>query len=243
MSSRLESLSIQTKRIPKRADGTRESLSFSVDDVAINQKKESDGAEYASASSSLSVTSDRADSSLEAAWAGDGVHNLEDDHEAGNEVGILPDADDFISRAHGNRHNSEAAKSRRVDENSLSKGQSSVCDFEKEEDGDSDDCVILSGKKVVEAVDRRGSKLKEEYDDSDDVDEFDDCTDGSGLDDESAITLSGPSSIYKLPGKIAKMLYPHQRDGMKWLWSLHCQGKGGILGDDMGLGKTMQVDG
>lgn len=28
----------------------------------------------------------------------------------------------------------------------------------------------------------------------------------------------------------AKMLYPHQRDGLRWLWSLHCQGKGGILG-------------
>ncbi|RHN43137.1 putative DNA helicase chromatin remodeling SNF2 family [Medicago truncatula] len=48
-------------------------------------------------------------------------------------------------------------------------------------------------------------------------------------------------STYKLEGKIAKMLYPHQREGLKWLWSLHCQGKGGILADDMGLGKTMQV--
>ncbi|KAJ6929201.1 protein CHROMATIN REMODELING 24 [Populus alba x Populus x berolinensis] len=37
------------------------------------------------------------------------------------------------------------------------------------------------------------------------------------------------------------MLYPHQREGLRWLWSLHCQGKGGILGDDMGLGKTMQI--
>lgn len=47
--------------------------------------------------------------------------------------------------------------------------------------------------------------------------------------------------MYKLPGKTAKMLYPHQREGLKWLWSLHCKGKGGILGDDMGLGKTMQI--
>ncbi|KAK2998788.1 hypothetical protein RJ639_022823, partial [Escallonia herrerae] len=57
------------------------------------------------------------------------------------------------------------------------------------------------------------------------------------------IYLSGPISTYKLPGKIVKMLYPHQCDGLKWLWSLHCQGKGGILGDDMGLGKTMQICG
>ncbi|KAL8500924.1 hypothetical protein ACS0TY_020493 [Phlomoides rotata] len=53
--------------------------------------------------------------------------------------------------------------------------------------------------------------------------------------------LSGFRSAYKLTGKIANMLYPHQREGLKWLWSLHCKGKGGILGDDMGLGKTMQI--
>ncbi|KAG2537572.1 hypothetical protein PVAP13_9NG309000 [Panicum virgatum] len=49
------------------------------------------------------------------------------------------------------------------------------------------------------------------------------------------------SKPYKLPGRIFKMLYPHQREGLRWLWGLHCRGTGGILGDDMGLGKTMQV--
>ncbi|XBH97984.1 hypothetical protein VPH35_127566 [Triticum aestivum] len=39
------------------------------------------------------------------------------------------------------------------------------------------------------------------------------------------------------------MLYPHQRQGLGWLWFLHCRGTGGILGDDMGLGKTMQMTG
>ncbi|KAJ9704139.1 hypothetical protein PVL29_005430 [Vitis rotundifolia] len=244
LSSRLESLSIETKRNPKRADQTRESLNFAAADVAINQEKKLDVPEYASASSSFSVTSDGADSSPDAAWVGHGVDNVVDDHEAGSEVGSVHDVDNFISRAHGNRHNSEAANSRRVNVNSVPMGQSSVCDFEEEEeDGSSDDCVILSGKKVVEAAVSRGSKFKEEYDDSDGVDVLDDCTDGSVLEDESAITLSGPRSTYKLPGKIAKMLYPHQRDGLKWLWSLHCQGKGGILGDDMGLGKTMQICG
>lgn len=244
LSSRLESLSIETKRNPKRADRTRESLNFAAADVAINQEKKLDVPEYASASSSFSVISDGADSSPDAAWVGDGVDNVVDDHEAGSEVGSVHDVDNFISRVHGNRHNGEAANSRRVNVNSVPMGQSSVCDFEEEEeDGNSDDCVILSGKKVVEAAVSRGSKFKEEYDDSDVVDVLDDCTDGSVLEDESAITLSGPRSTYKLPGKIAKMLYPHQRDGLKWLWSLHCQGKGGILGDDMGLGKTMQICG
>ncbi|KAJ1297220.1 hypothetical protein BS78_01G361300 [Paspalum vaginatum] len=49
------------------------------------------------------------------------------------------------------------------------------------------------------------------------------------------------SKPYKLPGRIFKMLYDHQREGLKWLWVLHCKGTGGILGDDMGLGKTMQI--
>ena len=36
-------------------------------------------------------------------------------------------------------------------------------------------------------------------------------------------------------------MYRYQRTGIKWLWELHCQEVGGILGDEMGLGKTIQV--
>jgi SNF2 family DNA or RNA helicase len=28
-------------------------------------------------------------------------------------------------------------------------------------------------------------------------------------------------------------LFPHQRDGVKWMWSIHRDQSGGILGDDM----------
>lgn len=28
---------------------------------------------------------------------------------------------------------------------------------------------------------------------------------------------------------------------MQWLWELHCQQTGGILGDEMGLGKTVEI--
>jgi hypothetical protein len=45
---------------------------------------------------------------------------------------------------------------------------------------------------------------------------------------------------FTIPYKIARDLYPYQVDGVKWLYSLLKQGKGGILGDDMGLGKTRQ---
>ncbi|XP_010459122.1 PREDICTED: protein CHROMATIN REMODELING 24 [Camelina sativa] len=53
---------------------------------------------------------------------------------------------------------------------------------------------------------------------------------------------SGSNVLYTLPGNIATKLYPHQREGLKWLWSLHIkENGGGILADDMGLGKTFQM--
>jgi len=33
----------------------------------------------------------------------------------------------------------------------------------------------------------------------------------------------------------------YQKSGVRWLWELHCQQAGGILGDEMGLGKTIQM--
>ena len=32
-----------------------------------------------------------------------------------------------------------------------------------------------------------------------------------------------------------------RRAGVKWLWELHMQRAGGIIGDEMGLGKTIQL--
>lgn len=37
-------------------------------------------------------------------------------------------------------------------------------------------------------------------------------------------------------------LYPTRLfAGVRWMWQLHRQGAGGIVGDEMGLGKTVQV--
>ena len=33
----------------------------------------------------------------------------------------------------------------------------------------------------------------------------------------------------------------YQKTCVKWLWELHCQEAGGIVGDEMGLGKTIQM--
>ncbi|KAI3829136.1 hypothetical protein L1987_03252 [Smallanthus sonchifolius] len=108
---------------------------------------------------------------------------------------------------------------------------------------DDDDCAVTSGWKFVSKVEDRHRKLGQESDDSNTVytlvNESYDSTSG----DEVPFSLSNPKFNFSLPSKIANMLYPHQREGLKWLWSLQCKGKGGILGDDMGLGKTMQICG
>jgi len=37
------------------------------------------------------------------------------------------------------------------------------------------------------------------------------------------------------------LVFRYQQTGVRWLWELHCQQAGGILGDEMGLGKTIQI--
>lgn len=44
-----------------------------------------------------------------------------------------------------------------------------------------------------------------------------------------------------VPGDIGKYLFSYQRTGVQWLWELHQQSVGGIIGDEMGLGKTIQA--
>ncbi|KAM6956342.1 DNA excision repair protein ERCC-6 [Aplochiton taeniatus] len=46
---------------------------------------------------------------------------------------------------------------------------------------------------------------------------------------------------FKVPGFLWKKLFKYQQTGVRWLWELHCQQAGGILGDEMGLGKTIEV--
>lgn len=40
---------------------------------------------------------------------------------------------------------------------------------------------------------------------------------------------------------ITPWFFSYQRVGVSWLWELHCQSAGGIIGDEMGLGKTIQM--
>ena len=45
-----------------------------------------------------------------------------------------------------------------------------------------------------------------------------------------------PKTVYLLSGN-----HRYQRTGVQWLWELHGQQAGGIVGDEMGLGKTIQM--
>ena len=47
-----------------------------------------------------------------------------------------------------------------------------------------------------------------------------------------------------VPYSISQSLFTqsrYQQTGVQWLWELHCQHAGGIVGDEMGLGKTIEM--
>lgn len=58
-----------------------------------------------------------------------------------------------------------------------------------------------------------------------------------GLNEDDVVLDGG----LRIPAKIYNKLFDYQKTGVKWLWELHCQKAGGIIGDEMGLGKTIQV--
>ncbi|KAG8046241.1 hypothetical protein GUJ93_ZPchr0008g14197 [Zizania palustris] len=98
----------------------------------------------------------------------------------------------------------------------------------------------LPGKKW-----RKVNSSKEPVLDDDDVreaaesvseDDEDQATEGS--DGLPPVILEGG---LRIPGTIYTQLFDYQKVGVQWLWELHCQRAGGIIGDEMGLGKTVQV--
>uniref|UniRef100_A0A673HE43 DNA excision repair protein ERCC-6 n=1 Tax=Sinocyclocheilus rhinocerous TaxID=307959 RepID=A0A673HE43_9TELE len=59
--------------------------------------------------------------------------------------------------------------------------------------------------------------------------------------DESEESEAEFDEGFKMPGFLWKKLFKYQQTGVGWMWELHCQQAGGILGDEMGLGKTIQI--
>lgn len=75
------------------------------------------------------------------------------------------------------------------------------------------------------------------------------CKEAEGLsieEDNEDADAEEPSFVeleggLKIPEAIFSKLFDYQKVGVQWLWELHCQRAGGIIGDEMGLGKTVQV--
>ncbi|XP_024460623.1 protein CHROMATIN REMODELING 24 isoform X2 [Populus trichocarpa] len=167
------------------------------------------------------------------------VSNVVEDE---SDVQIESNHDEYVTRVEKTKNVTQRVKENEPDgfnERLRSVGRSSVLSLRDESEDDEDDCVVLTGKKVVKKVGRPGAIAK--YNVLSGESETAVLENHAESEDDGSIILPGLKSTYKLPGKIAKMLYPHQCEGLRWLWSLHCKGKGGILGDDMGLGKTMQI--
>ncbi|PHU30316.1 Protein CHROMATIN REMODELING 24 [Capsicum chinense] len=225
LSSKLEILSIEKKKAPKPIDLT----------------KKNDILEYLSAGSSFSLASGSSSYSTKESRIGGEIHKeYLKEIDSGNES-----KKDYVVRNFNDTRSSVGAPKRKEVKHMVGKPQpmkNSLSAYKFLEEGDADDsdgeCVVVGDKSAVTQAGRHNRTARHEGHHSDDFDSHDFVSE-----EDHAYTLSGPKFNYGLPGKVAKMLYPHQRDGLKWLWSLHCLGKGGILGDDMGLGKTMQICG
>ncbi|KAI3506870.1 hypothetical protein L1887_21466 [Cichorium endivia] len=92
---------------------------------------------------------------------------------------------------------------------------------------------------------KRWRKKASREDDS--LDEIEDAR-GSSIEEENQEDVEGDETSFvtlegglKIPDSIFSQLFDYQKVGVQWLWELHCQRAGGIIGDEMGLGKTIQV--
>lgn len=230
LSSKLDLLSIEKKREPKNITFTKVAGHPVNNDMHMEKKEMS---ACGSATSSFSIKSNSSSSSKESRTEGvflnepKKVSGSDSESECINSQWKVKKTKNFDEGP--KRHNGKITGKSDPKIQSL-RGM--------EEVDESDDCVILGDNDLTKKVDGVNEKFKLS------------CVSNKvhipgNADDlileDLSIALDVPKSIYRLPGKIAKMLFPHQREGLNWLWSLHCKGKGGILGDDMGLGKTMQV--
>ncbi|XP_026660481.2 switch 2 isoform X2 [Phoenix dactylifera] len=55
------------------------------------------------------------------------------------------------------------------------------------------------------------------------------------------LSSPGETPVIQVPASISCRLLEHQKDGVRFLYSLYKNNHGGVLGDDMGLGKTIQT--
>ncbi|XP_048620288.1 protein CHROMATIN REMODELING 8 isoform X3 [Brassica napus] len=121
---------------------------------------------------------------------------------------------------------------------------SSDSDAKKSKGGKGKKKRPLPKRKWTKRISNEDSSLQENEDgrrisatsscEEEELDDFDEVDDS----EKSSVPLEGGLNI---PEGIFIKLFDYQRVGVQWLWELHCQKAGGIIGDEMGLGKTVQV--
>lgn len=223
LSARLEILSIEKRPLSKKIEGK-------------NQHKKEEVVQYMSTGSSFSLSDHFS--------VRNGVNTMDNERNRGTVLQDESESTKIVGRVNNISNFGEGQKKNEIERvgGDIFPTEKSVgSNFNQQREDSDDDCVVMSGQNISHILDTRQGMSRQEADDSGKIDILDVDVENAISGDENSIVLSGPKFTYKLHGKIANMLYPHQRDGLNWLWSLHCQGKGGILGDDMGLGKTMQV--
>jgi hypothetical protein len=130
-----------------------------------------------------------------------------------------------------------------LDFNSLYKGSESDNDdseFRKMDDGDETFYQMRLSKwakkryKKRHDIEKQMDPVSETTDDEDNVDPIKESMQFLGLGSNDGEF----SKNFKIPADIYSYLFEYQKTCTKWLWELHNQQVGGILGDEMGLGKT-----
>ncbi|CAO3597105.1 unnamed protein product [Absidia cylindrospora] len=94
---------------------------------------------------------------------------------------------------------------------------------------------------------RKLLRYRESTDENVPLDELDERMTAQGMDSDSEIYEAHPDypdtrfGELRVPGEIWSNLFDYQKTCVQWLWELHNQKVGGIIGDEMGLGKTVQI--
>mmetsp|Transcript_23904 Transcript_23904/g.40058 ORF Transcript_23904/g.40058 Transcript_23904/m.40058 type:complete len:1147 (-) Transcript_23904:25-3465(-) len=107
-----------------------------------------------------------------------------------------------------------------------------------DEHSDQEQEMEEAGKSLVDGEDDEYIDGREDDDDEDHAEAEEEEELGSEDEAHEDVVFDGG---LKIPGRIYDKLFDYQRTGVKWMWELHCQNAGGIVGDEMGLGKTIQV--
>lgn len=147
----------------------------------------------------------------------------------------------------GNSSSNTEAGTRNVDAYNEDENRSSASTTRASPPADEYDVMLIQGSKYQSRMDCRGDEQKEPGEWEEDVGGLRWKMEAEKKNCEPSMKLTTPATesekplAFSVPAELYKRMYPHQREGVRWLWGLHQGDMGGILGDDMGMGKTFQA--